>query len=195
MKDAGHAMCTVTLGSTDEMVQCLPRLDSELILEQGRPFVDLCCHEMNSHANGRFSMKHLPERGHHAFISGKRSVMNVNAAPRRQGKERLFQDVWAGNGDNYVCRTLTNRFHELGGVWVANLLVWDGVGSGQLFKTVELLSLSTFPDFAKDAVLCSSGDKPDEPHESVERREFPQHLDSRSLPHRRTARNPHNCEI
>src|SRR5580704_4474679 len=148
MKDARHAMRAVPLGSTDEMVQCLALFDGELVLEKGSPLIHFCGHKMNSHANDPFSMKHLPERRHHALISGKRGVMNVNAAPWRQGKERLSQNVRAGDGDNDVGRAFTNGLHELDGVWVANLQERDAVRTCQLLKTVELLRPSAFPDFA-----------------------------------------------
>ena len=172
-KDTSHAVRAVTLGPADEMIQCFSRLDGKLFLEQSAPLIHFGGHKMNSYPHGLFTMIHLPKGWHHALVTWKRSVVNIDTASRWQGQKCLFQYVRAGNRDDQISRALPNGFDELGRVWVANPLEWDAVRSRCLLKAKELSGLGALPDLTQDAALCASPEQPDEPDNTVERHELP----------------------
>src|ERR1700741_1960715 len=80
----GHAMCPVTLGTPDKMVQGFIRLDWKLLLEQCRSFVHLGRHEVDRDSYGLLSVKHLPKSRHHSFVFWKWSVVDIDAAAGRK---------------------------------------------------------------------------------------------------------------
>src|ERR1700746_3215398 len=142
-----HATRGMAFGSTNQGIQRLARLNWQLFLEQSFAFINLRGHVVNGYSNLFFTVIHLPEGRHHAFVARKWRVVYVNATQWRQSQKLLFQNVRAGNGHQEVRSETCNPASVLFFVWIADEFMGNAQCTADLGNGVKPFH----------ALLCGQG--------------------------------------
>src|ERR1035437_1718742 len=94
---ACHAVRSMPLGPSNQLVQRFPELDLQVLLEKGRPLIDFGRHVVHCHSNAALAVEHLPEGRHHALVPRQGSMVNIDATERGESQELFFEDVRTGH--------------------------------------------------------------------------------------------------